>query len=263
MSQDSLNRNGLVTVEYIVANIMSEIEDYTDRQWERVTQFVIRGIIDMSLFHRQTVQVAYFNMDSSGVVDISSLTDYVKYTKVGIVSGGKIYILGVNDMIPLVNSSVPSEIEEQVFNYDEEVDTSLHSWETLYFAPHYVNGIFTGGLYGLSGGWSRSFFREDKENQLFQFDTSVPNNQVIIEYISTGVKADGSTLVPINSMEMLIAFGKWKIYDNDPTANEAKIRRAERHFYDEESRFRAFENSFTIEEFIQAVSSGYKATPKR
>lgn len=199
---------GTVNINQCVAMIQNDLGDYTKEMYERIFQMVISNLSTLNILHGDKVEVVYLTMDSQGMVDYSAITDYVEYTKIGIPINGKIWLLVANDKILLRDSgeTIPDSVAANIFNGSEAPETGIS-----YFAPHYYQGTYVDQLFGYGGGFSRSYFRDDKENKRFQFDTIVPNNYVIMEYKSTGVKATGASLMSRTAANVMLTFVEWRL----------------------------------------------------
>jgi hypothetical protein len=256
---DSKERiKAVVDLNYIVSSYMNEKGDYTDKDRERLLQLVIEGYRHLNLFHNTVIDVRYLTMDANGVIDLANIPDYVQYTKIGIPVGGKTWILGINEDILPRRDTMSAEATAGIFN---NIETTVDYG--YYFAGHYRNSRYTDSLYGLGGGLSRSYYRIDKETNTIQFDTSVPNSEIIIEYISTGVNKSGATLVPPQAIEPLKTYLNWASIRFD-----RKIPRTEKAYAEELwgralAEFDAFENTPTVEEYLQYKYASIKQTPKR
>jgi hypothetical protein len=250
---------GFVNLIYCVASVQSDIKDFSDRNVEQFTQWAINAYTEINLFHSNNVEVVYLTMDSNGIVDISSLTDYIDYVKVGIPVNGKIWILNCNEKILLNRTELDASEAALIFKTGApDIDVS----SGYFFADHYINGNYTTGVFGMGGGFSRSFFRIDKEKKQIQFATSVPRTQIILEYISTGVNATGGTLIPRQCVGYVKGYIRWQMEENNPMATRFDKDRKERQFYDQEAMMDNFDQRFNMEEYLNSMYSTYKQTPK-
>jgi hypothetical protein len=250
---------GYVNLSYCVAQVRADIQDYSDRNIERFTQWAIRCYTDANLYHSINVEVVYLEMDADGVIDISTLTDYVDYVKVGIPVNGKIWILGKNDKILKRRDELDASELALIYKTGApDIDVG----SGYVFADHYINGSFVTGMFGLGGGFNRSFFTIDTELMQIQFSSSVHRSQVILEYISTGVNASGATVVPRQYAEYIIEYIHWMIKKNDPLANRFDKRDAKQDFIERETMLDNFNYRFNTEEYFNSLYQNYKQTVK-
>jgi hypothetical protein len=250
---------GFVNLSFCVAQVQADIKDFSDRNVEQFTQWAINAYTELNLFHSPNIEVVYLTMDANGIVDISTLTDYIDYVKVAIAVGGKKWILNCNEKILLNREELDASEAALIFKTGApDIDVG----SGYYFADHYINGSYTTGVFGLGGGFSRSYFRIDKEKRQIQFDTSVPRTEVILEYISTGVNATGVTLIPRQYVGYVKAYIRWQMEENNPMATRFDRERKERQFYDQEAMIDNFDQRFNPEEYLKSMYSTYKQTPK-
>ena len=246
---------GYVNLSYCVAQVLADLQDYSDRHIERFTQWAIRAYTDANLFNSVNVEVVYLEPDDNGIIDISGLTDYVDYVKVGMPVNGKIWVLSKNTKILPRRDELDADQEALIFSsqsYDLDVGSSYT------FADHYVNGAFCSGLFGLGGGFSRSYFNIDLEKMQIQLDTALPRNQIILEYISTGVKASGATLIPRSAVEYVIAYIHWQNKQHDPMVDRFTKREYKQEYLERENMMREFNLRFNLEEYLTSTYSTYK-----
>jgi hypothetical protein len=131
-----------------------------------------------------------------------------------------------------------------------------------FFAPHYRYGRYTNTLYGVGGGFNIAYYRIDMNRRVIYFHGNVPNNEVILEYKSSGVKAGGA-LVPRDAAPALKAYLHWKTaeYDFRIPMNE-KIRKEQ--LYDKELyKLKTIECSFNITEYLDNQYATMSQAPKR
>lgn len=251
--------NGFVNLSYCVNQVLADLEDYSGRRVEKCTQLAIRAYMDANIFSSVAVEVVYLPMNSSGIVDISTLTDYVDYSKIALLVNGKYWILNCNEKIGLVREELDESEAALIFNTGAP---SFPVEDGYVFSDHYMNGTFRSGLLGMGGGFSRSFFRVDLEKMQIQFDTSVPRNQIILEYISTGIKATGATMIPRSAVEYIIAYIHWQLIQFNPLIDRFTKREAKEEFLEREHMMREFDLRFNKEEYFQSLYVNYKQTPK-
>lgn len=262
MSAENPKTAGIVPISQAVYEVCNDLGDYRLREYPRFLQWAIRAYIDLNMYHSERVEVAYKKMDANGIVDMSVQADFIDYVKVGYPMQGKLITLGVNDKIMLRRDEIPEDVAVGIFNGEEDVSV-LGDYGHSYFAPHYYNGSLVGGLYGLSGGAKRSYYRFDYEKSQFQFDTSLSNNDVVIEYISTGVSPTGNTLIKRQAVPVLIAYIHWQRVEFDPRVPMNEKMRRERAFDAEVEKMRFFENAPTIQEILNEYYKTVFQTVKR
>jgi hypothetical protein len=260
MSLEIPKTSGTVNLAYCVANVQMDLEDYSDRLKERATQYAIRALSNINMFQSKNVEVAYLTMSDLGVIDFTSLTDYVDYIKIGIIINGKWWILGLNNKITLRRTELNAATSALIFKGQ---DSNLEITSSYFFAPHYVQGQFVNSLYGMGGGFSRSYYRIDTEKRLIQFDTQVPVTQIALEYISTGIKPDGSTVIPRYMLETIVAYIHWQLKLHREDITRFEKRELKEEFIEQENIMNGFVYSFNPTEYLDMTYSTFRQGAKR
>jgi hypothetical protein len=150
---------------------------------------------------------------------------------------------------------------EEVGNTDSE--TAVDAASLVFFSDHFRGGQFVGGLFGMSGGIDDAYYRIDKEKRTIAFSGSVPRSQIVLEYISSGVKTDGSTLIPRQAVPALRTYLLWNAVENDARISYNEKERKKRLHEEEVTALRNFEDIFTIDEYKRMCFSTSRQTIKR
>lgn len=223
---------GYVNLSYCVAMVEMDRQDYSGRLREIMTQYAIHRWSQRAMTKNQNVEVVYLEMDAQGIVDISTLTDFVDYVKIGIPVNGKIWILSKNKKILKRRDELSAEQDALIFNNNTDTLPVDYGY---YFAGHYVNGQYINGLFGFGGGLSRSYFTFDEEKMEFQFDSVVPRSEIILEYTSTGVKVTGATTIPRIYVDDIREYIHWQLNEHDPRINRFDKDRKKQNFIEAEN----------------------------
>ena len=251
---------GLVTIRYIVMSTLNRLNDYTLKNYKRMVQICIEGVSEeMAMYHTGIGnEVVYLHMSTAKTVNLPA--DYIGWSKVGFPDNGKLRVITNRDGILLPR--VFDDTGEAVGNTDSD-EASEGLSNAIFFSDHFRRGQFIGGLYGLPGAIDVAYFRIDMERRQIAFSGEVPRSEIVLEYISTGLKPDGSSLLPREIVAPLRNYILWHMVENDPrVANNEKRRREELYEKSvEASRF--FETSFTKEEYLRMCYSTYRQSVKR
>ncbi len=234
---------------------MNERNEKSLTNLERYLQIAIEGYSQMQLFTMNTINVEYLQVDQN---TNSALLppDFLTMTKIGVNLRGKIWTLTLNNNITIPKpESICDEPIERVTS-----DTTITGG--YLFAPHYRNGAFVDTLYGLGGGFNVAYYRIDMENRVIYFDGRVPNNEVILEYKGTGVKAGGA-LIPRQAVPALKAYIYWKAIAKDTRLAMGERNLAKMEYYEELHELKQFEWSFTMDEYLDAMYLTMSQGPKR
>lgn len=253
MSLETPKTTGIVNIRYVVMSILNRMNDYSMRNYKRIAQIVIEGFTDLNMYHTTNIEVVYLYMDSAKLVSVPA--DFIDWLKVGMPIGGKLVTLTKDDNILLPRKFTDGK---DVGN----VDATL-TGKVTYFASHFKNGKFVGGLYGLRGGINRAYFRYDKEKRQMIFAGDVPLSEIVLEYVSSGVNLSSSTIIPRQAVKVLRNWTFWQLAEHDSTVTLGEKDRKMKIYEGDVSELRALEHTPTMDEYRDAMYKTIKQTPKR
>lgn len=252
----------IVTLDYIVRNVIVSLEESSLRRYQTYLQYAIRGFRELNINGASVAKIKHLPMLPNKAVNLP--TDYVKYTKIGICVNGRVVTLGLDESLCLNESY--SECGDPLEVAMENVDNPDYSYFSFGypFASHYHNNQFVDGYFGMGGGFnSRGYYRINTEMNQIQFASVVPDTEIVLEYISDGINPDGSASVPVEATEYLIAFIHWKRVENKQSSTEAEIERKRRDTMIAWKNLKHFMTSFTVSEYLDSFRAGVFQTPKR
>jgi hypothetical protein len=235
-------------------SVLNRLKDYSMRHYSYLEQILIEGYIDLNLWHLDNIEVQYLRMSAAKTVDLPA--DYVDYLKIGVPINGKLRVLTNHKKV-----LYPRKFEDgaDVGNTDSNVGTT----ETLYFTDHFRGGQFVGGLYGLPGGADQAYYRIDREKRTIIFSGSIPRSEIVLEYISTGVKLQGTTVIPREAVSALRAFAMWQIIEDDPKVSATQKERKKSQYEEQLAALDFFQSAFTKDEYKRHTYRHTKQTTKR
>ena len=253
MSIDSPNTAATISLRYVVMSYLMRKNDFTMRNYKKLIQLVIDGYSDLNLYHIANVEVQYFYMDENKTV--SAPSDYVDWVKVGIPINGKLKVLTNDDHMLL-----PRKFQDgkDVGNLD-----AAAIGQGIFFADHVRNGRYVAGLYGMPGGVNVAYYRYDRELRQFIFTGDIPRSEVVIEYISNGIKLTGSTVIPRQCLNALRAYLDWQMVEYDDRISDKTKDRKERKFDEQVEVLRFFESAPTINEYRDRLYRMIRQSVKR
>lgn len=256
----------LVTLDYIVKNVIASLEETTLRRYQTYLQYSIRGFREIGLFATTTTKIAYLPMLPNKAVDLPS--DYTKYCKIGVVVNGRVILLGLDDSLVLNDSfnscGDPIEIAMGVANGTiSDASLALYNFG-FYFLDHYHNGQFVGGMFGLGGGFNgRGYYRVNESANQIQFSSEVGATTIVLEYISDGLSPDGTASVPVQAVECLLAWTHWKRLEFKKGVTLGEKQDAERRYIIEFRKLKHFELMFTANEYLDSYRTNVDQVIKR
>lgn len=252
MSLENPKTTGTTTILYVVKSVQNRLRKYTMREYKYLEQIIIECYTNLNIFHLNNIEVVYLRMSDAKTVDLPA--DFIDYTKIGIPINGKLKVLTKNQNILL-----PREFEdgEEVGNTDNSTSTDTSS---IYFVGHFRHGRYVGGLYGAPGGRDQAYYRVDKEMRTIAFTGSVPRSEIVLEYISSGVKLSGQTIIPRECVGLLQNYAQWHYYLSN---KDSRYREFKNEYYGDVEEIRAFQTMFTKDEYLQHVYKHSRQSPKR
>lgn len=221
-----------------------------------------------------------FNYDSSGDVKTVRLTmddvkqiempvDFVDWVKVGVQIGDMIKVMGVKDTLPILTERdscgalkpYPSTVAANDFP---------DFWQGYggYYFLNYTNewGEFTGGIYGIGGGYTDvGYFRvlrNQGERAVLQFNSDVNNTDVYIEYISNGFDPKQETVVNSYAEKAIQFYIHWRVSWHKYGAAAANTIQCRQEYYDELKKARVRISGLTTRDILEISRKYYMQAPK-
>lgn len=253
---ESKNQVAYRSIAWIVKSALNRKGLYSDKNMLRYCAIAAEYYGEQfNTFIMATPEVAYLNYSGTRTVKLPE--DYVDFISVGVNLNGEIWTLGRNKNLAKQNKE-----ECGIKVNDLGVPGSL-PFTGYQISDHYHNGELVSGALTMGGGWNMAYFDIDTKQRLLVIDGNVPRGEVVLEYISSGVKGDGTTLVPhiaINAVRMFIL---WQIDEYDDKVNQYTKRNRERQFIEAENQAKWFADSMTMDEIKDIFYSSYHQGPKR
>jgi hypothetical protein len=276
MSVENPKTSGLVTIRHIVMQVLNRVQDYSMRQYKRLVEIAIEGIEELRLFHSEEgLEVVYLHMSADKTVQLPS--DFIDFVKVGYPLDGKIRLITRNDNILLprtfygsvIGGSFVADTGEAIGNttYGAVIGgvfvADTEDPNQIFFSDHFRNGQFIGGLFGLPGTIDQAYYRLDRENRQIVFSGVTPRSEIVLEYISTGMKSDGSSMVPRETIIPLRAYILWQMVEHDMKVPESERTRRKAEYKDAVEALRSFKNSLAMEEYKKMLYTTSHQSAKR
>lgn len=252
MSLENPKTSGFITIRYVVMSILNRLRDYTMKDYRYLAQLVIEGFSDLNMYHLSNVEVVYLYMDEAKTVSVPA--DFIDWIKVGIPLNKKLHVLTRKENM-LKPRVFPDG--ESVGHTDEGEDTGI------YFTDHFREGAYVSSLYGITGGWNTAYYDYDRENRQFIFSGTVPRSEIVLEYISSGIKLTGSTVIPRQALEPLQRYVFWQRQVEDPRVPLSTKQYKEMLYDRAVQKLIDFESTPTMEEYKDALYRSIKQTVKR
>jgi len=253
-----------ITLDNVVRNVIVRQQESSLRKYQTYLQLAIDGYKFLNLHggNAQIVKTKKLTMLANKAANLP--VDYVNYLKIGMCIGGKIVTLGWDPdmcLCPEYNEC-GDPLEVAIANID---NTNYPFWQYgMPFGGYYQNNQFVESMFGVGGGFnSKGYYKINTETQQIQFTSTVPNAEIVMEYISDGISMDGTTYIPPVANEYLLAFVFWKLAEHNPKSTEAEIARWERRTMVEFRNCKHFEHMFAVSEYLDSFRAGLSQLPKR
>lgn len=248
--------NSWLSLMQVTKAFMNERGEKSLANIERYLQMAIEGYSDIQIFEMNTIDVAYLKVNKDTNTALLP-PDFITMTKIGVNIRGRMWTLTLNNDIILPKpETICSEPITSVVDNDTTIDGGY------LFAPHFRSGRYIETLYGMGGGFNVAYYRIDMNTRTIHFDGNVPNDEIILEYKSSGVKAGGA-MIPRQAVPALKAYLHWKSLEYDTRINMNEKVRKEQLYGTELYKLKLLECSFTIDEYLDNSYSTMSQAPKR
>lgn len=259
MSSEHLD--AFVSLHQFVLSVINAKRETNLNNYDAYLQFAIEGITEeIYPYLAPAIEVVYKTVPESKVVALPPDLQY--YTKVGIVVNGNVWTLTLNEDMAPARTYADSDLCETTPEIAAST-TATENFGVIPFAPHYNGGVLVETMYGMGGGFNRAYYKVDMIRRTLTLQGNVSGDEIVIEYVSTGVKANGLTYLNRLSLPALRAYVLARIVDNDDRipANEKQRRW---FMYESEVEKLAYKQmAFTMDEYLDTVYRTYSQTPKR
>lgn len=240
------------SIDYIVHSAMNRLGVESDKYLDRYRIVALEYFSEnLNLFHLPNISVKYYKPSASNKFQLPP--DYVDYTKVGIEYNGEVWTLGLNT----------SMLKPQQDACGTQIGASRPKGGYV-FVDHYRADGFITGLLGIGGGWNVSYFSVDRESNTLSLQGSLPKKTIILEYISSGVRMDGTTMVPLEAVDSIrqeIMFVHMASHKD--TYGSYEITRQEKRVKEAELLLDRFLTTPTISELMDVFYKSYHQGVKR
>ena len=260
-------------LDYAVNSVLNEIGDYGTTQYQRLLQFGVEGYRELNLYDYPQIKVVYLELNDNLTVDLPE--DFVSYSKIGLCIGGQVYTLSINENLclprkedecgqPLTAREMSQfESDRTLFTDNNILNTFGDIGYGYYFASHFRNGQYIGEIFGVGGGYNTAYYRIDQERHQIAFTGAIPQGEIVLEYISTGVSMDGSATIPVQALDPVKKYMHWKRVEYDRQVPLAEKARREQQYEKAIVKFRAFNLAFTMSEYFDKTYRTYRNGPHR
>lgn len=243
-----MNTSALVSIQSIVYNFLNETGEFDLSNFKRYMQIAIRGFGNLNMTTVRSFSVAYITADEKGQAVLPD--DFIDYRFIGHRRNGKLYPMSLNKNIEIYKDIVNGEIVAPV------VDNTPISYQLL---PHFNEGQYIVGLFATGFEVSPYAFNIDYNNKIIQLSSIVSSRELVVEYISTGVSADGNTYVPRKCEDALIEYLHWRTAKGNSKSTRGEKMDAKADYLEAEKILLDMETLPTAKEVYDAIYLNYNA----
>lgn len=256
--KESSNIPGYVTLKQIANFYLSEKNMLSGEHEARILDLLVRGYLQVVTIYEDKTATEYIDLNSLNIGTLPS--DYLMYVRVGLNIGERWWTLTYNP-----NIVIPSE-EECGIRERDTVLSNNNVDSNVQFFPHYVGTTYVSNLYGRRGGHNVGYFKIDRSRWeiIVEGDLVMYNSRILLDYVSTGVRKDGLTKVPLMAIEPLIAWLDWKLKVADRHAYHMnEMKEAENQYGIALDEYRKNEYAFTKDDYLDEIYLSRSQTIKR
>jgi hypothetical protein len=233
--------NGLTTIKSIADDVILELG--IDESYKlNMIRFAERGITEFSGLHLEDTKTVLLQIDPDSLTSPLPM-DYMMFSRIGVFYKNQIIQLSSNSRL----------------KYDRQIECGGSDTDKETFDGSLYLGQGKHGQYGFRGGKSEyGDYIIDTKNWNIQFSTYADN--IVLEYVSTGIEKNGQTYVLEGMREALIAWCKWKWAEGN---NQKMLGYYEGQYYNEVKKFRRKYIRLSLQEYKDAIFESLSNTVTR
>lgn len=249
------------TLDSIVRETMIDMGETNENRYAKMYNYAVGGLRELRM--DVSGQPTSVLLDVSETDSVALPIDFVSLIRVAICdSNGNLQALGMNNEICLPRATndcgTPIQCE----------DTAISSFGVNFvgidgYTGNYRNGECMGRMFGIGGGNNvYGSFRIDWERGTLNFGHLIRGAScVVLEYISDMSTVNGNYQVHPFIIESIKAWIRWKNIEWKGQNVSADMN-AERKYYLAEKQAKRRFNQHSIQDWLQALRIGNKASPK-
>ena len=273
MARNLINLTDIVN-DYILSRLDDSFDKYADPQVVRMA--AVRTFRDLQLDATRSVKSLRLPVNTLRYT-VSLPSDFLTYTKIGVLVGGEVISIKVNNSLSIAEDVLldggggevldsdghPLTIEIPI---DELTGANNYFNDEIansgYFFNNYQYGQFKGKLYGLGGGnnvWGECRF--DHENNIIQLEAGFRYEEIILEYISDQ-SLDLDPMIPVQ-MEGAMWDGMYsRIIERSSSVPQSVKMEAKMAYFKSKRHAKARLNSPTKQELLDNIYKRFQLAPK-
>lgn len=202
---NGFHSGGVMTIKEVVMAYKARWEDYGDSRTMYIKSMVIFALQQLNIFKLNGMDVIYMTTTKSSLLPLPS--DFIDYTKIGIIDAhGRLWTLTLNDNV----------FQVPLMDCGEDISTALTGRipppnTGYWWVPHYgADGGYNDTMYSVGGGFNVAYYSIDRQGRNLVINGLPEGTTVVMEYKSTGIKLDDTTIIPTEALETIIAWIDWQ-----------------------------------------------------
>jgi hypothetical protein len=244
---------GYFTLRQVVLSALNRT-GVDEKYFEQMATIAAECFAELNIYYSDSIRVAYLPISKANMVALPD--DYIDYVRnPSVIANNRIHTLTEDNKIPL---------DTPIDCGNDTNPQPIHK-----YSEAYGEGA-TPVSYGTGGGKNIGYYRIDKQNRVIRLSgLSVPHSSVgkkrilYLEYVSTGLSLDSETIVPREVVPVIRQYLIWQSVENDPRMARGDKDAKMEQYYLEIERLVHFQNSFTIDQFVDTIRREYRQVKKR
>lgn len=253
----------LFSLNSIVKDVLMQ-KGYSMHWYIQCLVYAKNCLLELSLDDLKVINTKKIPVNSYNAAELPN--DYVDYVSVNLQVGQNLRKMVETDKInPLIN-------RDENFNPIPYNQSSVNVNEQVYYGvmyPFYWNttlwnefGEPTGRLFGIGAGVQDDVFSVFKERNQIQLTENITCDNIILEYVSSGMDADSATRVDPYAKSTIEHFIKYQLKANNRTYSAGEVQMEEMKYISERTILRARISDLTIEKLKRIIQKASYASPK-
>lgn len=254
-------KSGYVTINEIVEGTLINLGESTFHKYQTFLHWALRGVKYLNYDTLKEVKTVFLKMNDSKAIDLP--TDYVDFTKIGLIIGDRVKTFGINEKLafPRIIDECGNPLANPLpdCNVLKDTDPSIGG----YWFINYRNGQHQGRIFGFGGGHNGvGYYRVDKEKNQIMFSSEVNDTEILLEYITDGINPTEQTIIHKYAEETLIAWIHWQAVRYNSLIPQVEKMSKRQEFYNELRLTKARVFSFTLPDLLESTRRFYKLSTK-
>tara|TARA_R110000803_G_scaffold16197_6_gene44484 strand:+ start:5363 stop:6112 length:750 start_codon:yes stop_codon:yes gene_type:complete len=226
-----------------------------DGRYPMFLQSAISGLKELNHDLKSITTEVILPVNANDTVDLPN--NYIDYMVIGLVDGGKMSSLGLNNNMAKRTNDNCGDIEAVAENTSLEVGNGFN-----YGSNHFTeDGQYSGRSFGIGGGGNSNGTYKVYKQEGYIALNSVSATEIILKYLATIEQVDGNFLIEEFLVEALKSWMWYKYIRRAKGYGLGDKQMADIEYKKNKKTALLRSNRFSIPEFLNAYRSGYRSSP--